>query len=198
MRLGSISLAALVVVYLVTVLTGPGQWLDDEYFGLAQRLGVGPLDRTLPALARSVIPPLMAGAAVLSALLALVRGRWRQVLRVVVAVGVAVGLSRLLRDHLWRPDLGYSYPYNTFPSTHVTAVAVLALAVWLLVGLSSRTLAVALVGLTALAVVGNVVGYAHRPSDVVASLLLVGAVAGLTGLNPSAQDRDATDSHTAA
>lgn len=82
--------------------------------------------------------------------------------------------SRLLREWLPRPDHGYSYVENTLPSTHMTLVAAAAVAIVLLWPTSlPGWLVPVLVALLVVAALGNVVGHAHRPSDVLASLLLV-------------------------
>lgn len=49
-------LVLLLFVYVIAVLTVPGQWLDDEIFGLVQRLGVGPLAHWLPVASRVLLP----------------------------------------------------------------------------------------------------------------------------------------------
>ena len=175
---GVLCAAGLGFVYVGAVLSPQGQWVDDEIFGLAQRVAVGPLRGWLPSVARGTLPLLMGAAALVGVAWAVSRRRWRAVGAGALTVLVSAPASRLLREYLWRPDLGYSYPFNTLPSTHVTVVAALAVAIWMMVGARSRALAGVLIAVTLVAMAGNVVGHAHRPSDVLASVLLVGAVAG--------------------
>lgn len=55
-RLAMGCVVGLVIVYATAVLTVPGQWLDDEVFGLAQGLPFAPLRPILPTLGRRVVP----------------------------------------------------------------------------------------------------------------------------------------------
>ncbi|QOK22028.1 phosphatase PAP2 family protein [Janibacter indicus] len=174
--------------YVVGVLTEPGQRIDVEIFGWAQRLHVGLVGDALPSLARRVLPAVMAIVALGCGFRSLVQGRTRLVVQCLALVVGSTSLCWLLREHvLGRPYYGdqYSYLHNTFPSTHVALVVSLCAAVWLLARPTSRSLslalalalALALVLVVVLALLGNVVGHAHRPSDVLGSLLVVAACA---------------------
>ncbi|NYF99046.1 phosphatase PAP2 family protein [Janibacter cremeus] len=163
------------------MLTVPGQWVDDEIFGLVQEVGIGPLGEWLPFLGRTVLPRAALVALVVIGTVAVLRRRWSRVLMGASVVLMSVPTSWLLRQWLPRPDHGYSYVENTLPSTHVTAVTAAVVAIALLIPLRPAWLDRVLLGLVALACLGSVVGYAHRPSDVLASVLLVGVVAGLVG-----------------
>lgn len=180
----------LVVLYGATVLTVPGQWLDDQVFGLAQRVGVGPLGEWLPFVGRTALPRVAAVALVVVGAVALLRRWWARVAMAATVVLVSVPASLWLRESLPRPDHGYSYVENTLPSTHVTLVAAAAVAI-LLMWASRRPewLPGALGILVGLTCVGNVVGHAHRPSDVVASVLLVVVVAAVVCLTGGALAR---------
>lgn len=168
---------ALALVYTIAVLTAPGQWLDDEVFGLAQKIGVGPLGGCLPVLGRTVLPGVLVVALLVVAVPAVLRRQWAAVGAAAVVVLVSVPVSRLLREWLPRPEHGYSYVENTLPSTHVTLVVAAAVAIVLVWPTRRpRWLAPLLWVVVGLACAGNVVGYAHRPSDVVASVLLVAMV----------------------
>lgn len=168
----------LAVLYGVAVLTAPGQWLDDQVFGLVQKVGVGPLGEWLPVVGRTALPRAVVAVLVVIGTVAVLRRSWSRVARAAVVVLVSVPASRGLRLSLPRPDHGYSYLANTLPSTHVTLVAAAAVAILLMwPSQRPRWLATALGVVIGLACVGNVVGYAHRPSDVVASVLLVVTVA---------------------
>ena len=172
----SAGLAAL--VYGAAVLTVPGQWLDDEVFGWAQDLPPRAVAEVLPTAARTVLPPVM-GVLVAGAVVAgCVRRRWADVLVAVAVIVVSTPLARWLRLTLFRPDHGYSYVENTLPSTHVALVTACVVALLIL---GPRPWSLPLLLGASLVVwiscIGNVVGHAHRPSDAVASVLLVITVA---------------------
>ena len=113
---------------------------------------------------------LVAGAVVAGC----VRRHWADVLVAVAVIVVSTPLARWLRLTLFRPDHGYSYVENTLPSTHVAWVTACVVAVLLLwPGRRSPGLVLAGALVVWLACIGNVVGYAHRPSDAVASVVLV-------------------------
>lgn len=174
--------SALALVYVVFVLTEPGQRLDAWGFGLAQGLGAGPLERLLPWLARRALP--VAGLVVVAVLglRALLRGRWQYALAGGTVVVVPTAVSPLLQEQvLWRPlfDEAYAYPYNTFPSTHVALVVGTLAAGCLLLPEGVQRVDGTVWTIVALAVLGNVVGHAHRPSDAVGAVLLVGMVSAL-------------------
>lgn len=190
-RLTLLAVPALVGLYAFTVLTVPGQHLDDQIFGRAQGLGVGQLSSFLPFVARRALPLLMMLAVGLVAGSQLVRGRRRDVAIALVVPLISVPLSRWLRLNLPRPDHGYSYVDNTMPSTHATAVVAAAVAVGMLWPRERPAwLGWFLGAVTVVACLGNVVGHAHRPSDVLASVLLVIGVAGtVRGLSESLAHR---------
>jgi membrane-associated phospholipid phosphatase len=84
---------------------------------------------------------------------------------------------------LERPDYGWlGYPHNTMPSTHMAAVSSLVVAAVVLWNPPLRAwLLWTAAAMAAVGGGGNVVGYAHLPSDVLASVFLVAAVAALAG-----------------
>lgn len=182
-RLAVVGAMALLAVYAIAVLTEPGQRLDDEVFGRVQHLTPAVLHEPLQVLARRVLP---ISAVVVAGILwwvGLWRRRWLDVLRASVVVIAAIVLSRWLRTVLPRPDHGYSYDVNTLPSTHATLVVAMTAAIWVLwPERRPEWLPVGLVAAVVLACQGNVVGYAHRPSDVLASVLLVVTVTGVVDL----------------
>ena len=166
--------------YAVSVLTEPGQRIDVEIFGWAQRLDVGLLGDVLPVVARRVLPVLMLLVACGYVVRGVMQGRGARVLAAATLVIVPTSACWVLREHvLWRPYYGdqYSYLHNTFPSTHAALVVSLCASVWLLARPLTRHVSVALIVVVVLALMGNVVGHAHRPSDVLGSLLVVAACA---------------------
>ena len=191
-RSASAAVVVLVGLYGVAVLTVPGQWLDDQVFGWFQRPPYGPVRDVLPIAARVVLPFAMLIALVLVAGWRLAVGRWAVVAGALLVPLVSIPLARWLRVSLPRPDHGYSYVDNTMPSTHATVVVAAVVAVAMMWP-SQRPawLGWCLGGVVAVACLGNVVGHAHRPSDVLASVLLVIAVAGVVrGLSARLARRD--------
>lgn len=168
---------AFVALWAASHLTVAGQRADAGAFRTlapvhdVARDPAGALRRGLPVACAAVV-------AVLGAV-ALVRRRWRDLFAAVLVVLGTVGVALGIRELLVRPDLGgFGYAYQTFPSGHVAVVGGLGVAAWLLWPWpSSRATAggVALV-VTVVAAFASVVTYAHRPSDVVGSLLVAAAV----------------------
>jgi membrane-associated phospholipid phosphatase len=112
---------------------------------------------------------------------ALVRRRFRVAVAAVVLVLGANLTTQILKSHiLIRPDLGVGSSANTLPSGHTTLVFSLALAAVLVSPRALRwfvTLGAAAVGgLTGLA---TIIAAWHRPSDVVAGMLVTLAWAAL-------------------
>jgi membrane-associated phospholipid phosphatase len=181
--LGLASLAASVLAYAVLVRTQPGQALDADLMSAVLGAAPGPVGTALAALARPLLFYVLVPLVGLLALLALARGRWAAALAAAVVAAAPAPISLYLREHvLTRPDLGVrGYDYNTFPSTHAAAafglLAALLLAWPRPVDRGDVARASFVAGLVLL---GNVTSYAHRPADVLGSLLLVCAVAGLT------------------
>jgi membrane-associated phospholipid phosphatase len=170
---------AFVAWYLLLVRTAWGQSADVVAFRVAYDGVPRGWPATLVALfARAaVIVGLAAGAVVLGAAAA-GRRAWGALFAALVVVAVSVPLGVWLRDVLVRPQFSdETFPQNSMPSNHAVAAATLVVAVvvlwpprrpwWL-----RNSAAVVLL----LVAVGNIVSQAHRPSDIVASFLLVGAV----------------------
>lgn len=180
-----LAVVGLAVTYYVFVLTVGGQRVDETAF-YGSNLG-----RTrLWSLAHSVLEVVSVGfvVAVLVATvaIALVRRRWLLTLQVAVVLAGANLCTQVLKKFLLaRPDLGISGELgipavNTLPSGHTTVAAAATIAVVLVVPRRLRA-GVALLGALYVALTGvsTLVGGWHRPSDVVAGLLVTLAVAGL-------------------
>lgn len=172
-------LAALVAfggVYLLMVGTYRGQRVDDRMMASWS----GALGHAVPTsgwLSSAQAPLLVVGVALIAAVCAL-RRSWRLGLRASAVVGGALVSSVVLKSALARPDLGIGPPGNSMPSNTVTAFA--AVAVTLVVVAPPRLRAAASTAATATVVTVSltVVGLQwHRPSDVVAGVLLAVAAA---------------------
>ncbi|PFG35201.1 PAP2 superfamily protein [Sanguibacter antarcticus] len=107
--------------------------------------------------------------------IALVRRRWNLAAQVVVlVVGANLTTQVLKKFVLDRPDLGYDSWGNSLPSGHTTVAASVSVALVLAVPRGARPL-VALFGATYTVATGisTLVGQWHRPSDVIAAMLVV-------------------------
>lgn len=146
-------------------------WAQEQWGGAA-------------AVARQWLPVIAAAGVAALAAVQIARRAWRPLLDAAGIVISSAVLAVLGRALLGRPDLGgYGYPYNTFPSVNVAVVAALCVAAWSLLPSPSRWVGLVIgIPIVLTAAASSVVTYAHRPSDVVGSLLLVGVV---TGLSPA-------------
>ena len=131
--------------------------------------------------------PFIAVVLLATMLLAVLRRRTVLALQVAVLMGGANLTSRVLKlGVLDRPDLGIDGPLrNSLPSGHTTAAASVSAALVFVVPRRLRPAAAILGAIyTAATGVSTLVGQWHRPSDVVAALLVVlawGALAGALG-----------------
>lgn len=114
----------------------------------------------------------------ITGILAVLRRRWAHAIAVVVVVGGANVTTQILKDHvLTRPDLDVTWVMpNSLPSGHATVAASVVAAALLAVAPRWRWF-VAGIGTIYMAGTGMatmVIGW-HRPSDVVAAILVVTA-----------------------
>lgn len=126
--------------------------------------------------------PFIAAAVVTAAVVAVLRRRVLLAVQVVMVVGGANLSTQVLKETLLgRPDLDLSDRLaNTLPSGHTTAAASCSVALVLAAPHRIRVpVAVAAVIYTTWTGVSTLVGGWHRPSDVVAALLVVLAWVGL-------------------
>ncbi|WP_028707948.1 phosphatase PAP2 family protein [Propionicicella superfundia] len=182
------SVVAAAVLYGVANWTGPGQATDSTL--MAVGLGLTELGFPLEPLrvARTLSVALVGVVVSVGLVVAAARRRWASAVRGGLLVALTAAGAMLLRTFLPRPWLGDdTYPFNTWPSVHAATATALVLAGAGLLPPSARTSAtrrglVVLIGaLGAL----SIVTLAHRPSDVVCSILLAGAFARLV-LPPAA------------
>jgi membrane-associated phospholipid phosphatase len=173
----AVLVVAFVTLYWLAVRTSAGQLYDAGFFGRVGALRA--LSGPAPALMRETSPYVLAGAVCVPAVLAVASRRWRRLAGASLVIVVATAGAHVLKDWLLiRPDLGdHGYAQNSFPSAHVAVVAALCVAVVLLwPDQPTWPVVTGAAGVAVLAAAANVVSYAHRPSDVVGSLLLVAAV----------------------
>ncbi|MCG7286166.1 phosphatase PAP2 family protein [Cellulomonas sp. ACRRI] len=162
------------VTWRVFVGTAQGQAVDQASLDGAH-IGQNRLWEVAEPVLDVVSVGFIAAAVVACAVIAFARRRWGLAL---VAAGVLAGANvttRVLKYWvLDRPDLGYGPDFNTLPSGHTTAAASVAVAVLLVVPPRTRPWVAVLGGAYAGATgVSTLVGQWHRPSDVVAGLLVV-------------------------
>ena len=187
MSLGSAAL--FVGVYAVAVRTAVGQKVDDRAFQLLYSLAPPGTVPLLAWFARGVVIVVLASLVTLLAIAAVGRQSWRAVVVSVVIVGLTAVSTTYLRDEvLTRPRLTEeTFPQNSMPSTHASVACALVVAAVVLWPRRPWWLVNSAAMVVLLAALGNVLGQAHRVSDVVASVLLAGAIsyASLAVFGPS-------------
>ena len=166
--------AAFVALYLFFVRDESGQAIDQLAFNGAED---GTTGMALTQQLLDLIPSVMvAVGAIASIIIAVVRRAWFPLLVAVAAAFAAVVTTQLLKNvFLTRPDLGVDgYVSNSFPSGHTTVAAASALMVFLVASPHTRWLAGTIGAAFAVAAgVSTLVSLWHRPSDVIAALLVV-------------------------
>lgn len=166
--------AVFAALYLFFVRDETGQAIDQLAFNGAEN---GTTGSEVSGGLLDLIPSVMVAVGVIvSLVIAAVRRAW---FPLIVAVGSALAATvttQLLKNVvLTRPDLGVDgYVSNSFPSGHTTVAAASALAVFLVASPGTRWLAGTLGAAVAVAAgVSTLVSLWHRPSDVIAALLVV-------------------------
>lgn len=190
-------------LYALAVWTPQGRVADQMLLALIARLAGTPgesLTATLAGWLREALPIVLLGVVAGLTVLAVIERRWRSLLGATLAAAASVVASPVLRDIvLARPQIadGTGYVHNTFPSTHVTVVAALCLvALWLRPAAWDRTATLRLTGaVVGLAALASVATHAHRPSDVVGSVLLVIALGSAAAWLGAASDRRPARAH---
>ncbi len=166
------------------VMTRTGQGIDQSAFNGA-RLG----QRTVAPVALTLLDAIpitgVAIAVVVAIIVVMFRRNFRVLVVGVVAAGLANVATQLVKNvFLARPDLGVSgYAENSLPSGHTTLAASAALVVFLVSSPRFRPLVGVVGAIFATAVgVATLANQWHRPSDVIAALLLVAFFGCLAGL----------------
>ena len=170
-----LSFAGVFVLYRVFVDTLAGQQVENAAFqgalyGQTQLWRVA--ERVLDVVSVGFMAVVLVAAMVIAAL----RRRWSLAIQVAVLMIGANLTTQLLKNFvLYRPDLGVEADYgNTLPSGHTTAAASVSAALLLVVPPRVRPWAAVLgAGYTTATGVSTLIGQWHRPSDVVAAVLVV-------------------------
>ncbi|QDZ14977.1 hypothetical protein [Humibacter ginsenosidimutans] len=167
----------LIAVYAAAVFTRWGQvHLDVRGLGLpAASAALVPL-----AWLRTGIPVAIGVVAVVVTVFGLARRRWREVATCAVCTVAGIAACILLRDVVFvRPAYGAVDVVNSFPSVHVVTTLSLSIMVVRLwpVASTRRPVAAALVAATITEALVSVATFAHRASDTVGGVLLVGVFA---------------------
>lgn len=166
------------LTYLVAVRTSVGQVFDTRAMLEVSSALAG---QTWTATVLALISPLSVVVAVMSiaGVAALWRGR-RAAVRVLATTGGTIAGAALLKTVLARPEF-LDGAGNSLPSGHVAAVAALAVAITLAVPAIHRGW-VAILGFAATGITGlaTLALQWHRPSDVMAAMLLAITVGGLS------------------
>lgn len=173
--LAAASGAGVLATWRVFVATYTGQRVDQVAFEGA-RFGQGRLWRVAEPVLDVVSVPSIALVLLAAVVIALVRRRWELAVQVAVLVGGANLTTQVLKHLvLDRPRLGLGvFVENTLPSGHTTAAASVSAALVFVAPPRARPWAAVLgAAYTASTGVSTLVGQWHRPSDVVAAVLVV-------------------------
>jgi membrane-associated phospholipid phosphatase len=166
-----VALAALFAFFVGTYV---GQSIDEHAFDGAANWQ-GPLT-TATGWMLDALPAIALGlGAVLVVVIVVIRRAWRQGLVAAAAALAALGSTQILKNLiLVRPQTGVADGLsNSLPSGHTTAAAAAALAVFLVASARTRPVAVVLGSLfTVLVGVATLIHQWHRPSDVIAAMLV--------------------------
>lgn len=172
--------AALALVWWIFIHTEHGQVLDASVLR-ASSMSRARFDGLVDMLLNAVSIASLALVTVVLGFIALARGRNRLAAVATLLIVGANGTSQILKNYVIdRPDLGIPGTSigapNSLPSGHVTVAASIAVAaVLVLPARMSSVIAVIGTVYTALTAVATLSAGWHRPSDALASLLIVGA-----------------------
>lgn len=177
----AVAAAGVLVVWRVFVTTRTGQLVDQAAFD-GGAYGRTRLWRVAEPVLDVVSVPFVAVVVLAAMTLAVVRRRPLLAVQVALLVGGANLTTQVLKHVvLTRPDLDVGDRLsNALPSGHATVAASVSAVLLLVVPRRFRPLAaVVAVGYTVATGVSTLVGAWHRPSDVVAAVLVVAAWGGL-------------------
>jgi membrane-associated phospholipid phosphatase len=167
--------AAFIVLYVYFVRTESGQQIDQLAYNGADFgwRSVTPVTRRL----LDALPGISGVIGfVLTVVIVLVRRNWTTFVVALAAAAAAAASTQILKYAiLTRPDLGVEgFADNSFPSGHTTVAAASALAVFLVSSARTRPIVAGLgSAYTVIAGASTLANQWHRPSDVIAALLVV-------------------------
>ncbi|WP_246260518.1 phosphatase PAP2 family protein [Cellulomonas taurus] len=181
------------------VATEHGQAVDQASLEGAH-IGQGRLWQVAEPVLDVVSVGFIVGAVLFCGAIALIRRRWSLAIAATLVLGGANLSTQFLKKMVWdRPDWGHGPDFNTLPSGHTTAAASVAVAVLLVVPPRARAwVAVLGAGYAGATGISTLVGQWHRPSDVIAAVLVVLAWGALACLVPAVGSRDQRGTPTAA
>ena len=185
LALAAVHAYAFVEVRRFFVFTEKGQRLD--WIALTgNSIGEDRIDDLVNTVLDAMTVASLVGATVLIGFIALIRRRFLLAVAATLLVAGANLTTQVLKQATTRPELGVDVERiaagNSLPSGHTTVAASIAIALVLVLPAQVRALA-ALLGAAYIALAGVATMSAgwHRPSDAVASLLVVGAWAAVAG-----------------
>lgn len=184
--LTAVQVAAFLLIWRFAVRTEHGQLLDTIAL-TGNQIGQDHIDELVGTVLNAMSVVSLVAATAVIGFIALIRGR---VALAVVATLLVVGANvttQVLKYLIHRPDFGVDPERagagNSLPSGHTTIAAAVAVALVLVLPPKVRAWgALVAVAYTALAGVATLSAGWHRPSDAVASLLIVGAWAAVAGI----------------
>ena len=193
---GLLAAAGVWATWRVFVGTYEGQLVDQAAFEGAE-FGRNQLWRVAEPVLDVISVPFIAAVLAVAVVVALVRRRWLLAAQVALLIAGANASGQLLKHGLFdRPDLDVGDRLvNTLPSGHTIAATSCAVALVLVVPRGWRGAVAVVGGLYAAGTgVSTLIGAWHRPSDVVAAVLLVLAWTCLVrALGPSGSRGTRTD-----
>jgi membrane-associated phospholipid phosphatase len=181
-----IQVVAFVALWRFAVRTEHGQLLDTIALE-GNSIGRSRIDQLVHQVLNAMsVVSLVAATATVGFIALVRRGLWLAFVATLLVVGANL-TAQVLKSVITRPDLGVDPERvaagNSLPSGHTAVAASVAIALVLVLPRRIRAgVAVVGAGYTALAGVATMSAGWHRPSDAVASLLVVGVWAGIAGL----------------
>ncbi len=183
--LAAVQTLAFIKVREYFVFTEDGQRLD--WIALSGNyIGADRIELIVNTVLNAMSAAALLGATLFVGFIALIRRRILLAITATLLVAGANVTTQLLKRATDRPDLGVDLERisagNSLPSGHTTLAASIAIALILVLPAQVRALGAVLgAGYAALAGVATMSAGWHRPSDAVASLLIVGAWAAFAG-----------------
>lgn len=172
-----VCVVAVLGLWLGAVMTRLGQAVDTlAMLRLRELSSIDPIDISFTHTVISYGG--LAAIVIAVALIAIVRKRWQLAIRAVIVLAGANLTTQLLKTYLLpRPDLGINWATPpSLPSGHTTVAAATAVALIMVVPVAWRTVSVLIgTGWTLFIGFTTLVNGWHRPSDVLAAILVAAA-----------------------